>query len=95
MIFCYSIPNAAKILLLKNAAVEFVDFTGKNNGNKLERKVYKKLKHSDELAHLKADALMFYHIYADLVMLAKSNSLKKSVIDMNTHYLELKMFCKS
>ena len=25
-------------------------------------------------------------------MLAKSNSLKKSVIDMNTHYLELNMF---
>ena len=84
--------NAAKILLLKDAAVEFLNFTGRNNGNKLEREVYKKLKDSDELAHLKADALMFYHIYVDLVMLAKSNSLKKSVIDMNTHYLELKMF---
>ena len=84
--------NAAKILFLKDAAIEFLTFTGRNNGNKLEKEVYKKLEDSDELAHLKADALMFFHIYADLVMLAKSNSLNKSVIDMNTHYLELKMF---
>ena len=35
---------------------------------------------------------MFYHVYADLVILSKSNELKKSVLDMNTHYLELKIF---
>jgi len=35
---------------------------------------------------------MFFHVYADLIMLAKSNTLMKSVLDMNTHYLELKMF---
>ena len=84
--------NAGKILFLKDAAIQFLNFTGRNNGNKLETEIYKKLQDSNELAHLKADALMFFHIYADLVMLAKSNSLKKSVIDMNTHYLELQMF---
>ena len=84
--------NAGKILFLKDAAIQFLNFTGRNNGNKLETEIYKKLQDSNELAHLKADALMFFHIYADLVMLAKSNSLKKSVIDMNAHYLELQMF---
>ena len=34
---------------------------------------------------------MFYHIYADLVMLAKSNELKKSALDMNHHFLELQL----
>lgn len=41
---------------------------------------------------LKADALMFYHVYADLVMLAKSNSLDKNVFSMNQHYMELNTF---
>ena len=35
---------------------------------------------------------MFHHVYADLVTLAKSDELKKSVLDMHTHYLELKGF---
>lgn len=34
---------------------------------------------------------MFFHVYADLVMLSKSNDLKKSVLDMNQHYLEVKL----
>lgn len=37
---------------------------------------------------------MFFHVYADLVMLAKSNQLKKSTLDMNQHYLELQLFLK-
>ena len=32
---------------------------------------------------------MFYHVYADLVMLAKSKSLDKNVFTMNQHYIEL------
>ena len=44
------------------------------------------------MARLKVDALMYYHVYADLVMLSKSDDLKKSALDMNQHYLELKMF---
>ena len=37
---------------------------------------------------------MFYHIYADLVMLSKSDVLGKSALDMNEHYLELDTYLK-
>ena len=66
--------------------------TSKHLGNKLEREVYSKLQDRNELAWLRADAIMFHHVYADLVTLAKSNDHKKSVLDMNTHYFELKKF---
>ena len=36
--------------------------------------------------------MMFHHIYSNLVMLAKSNDLNKSVLDMRRHYFELKIF---
>ena len=42
-----------------------------------------------KLALLKADALFFDKIYADLMMLLKSNKLGKKLLDMNKHYLEL------
>ena len=35
---------------------------------------------------------MFDHVYSDLMMLIKSKSLNKSVLDMNQHYIELKCF---
>ena len=41
---------------------------------------------------VKADALMFIHVYADLVKLAKSTELNKSALDMRLHYLELDGF---
>ena len=41
---------------------------------------------------LKADSLMYYHIYGDLLMLSKSNDLDLSVLSMNQHYLELKTY---
>ena len=44
------------------------------------------------MAQLKLDGLMFDHIYADLMMLSKSNALAKSVMDMNVHYRELQQF---
>ena len=53
---------------------------------------YSKLKDPVEVAQLRLDALMFYHLYADLVTLVKSRDLQKSVLDMNVHYLEIKMF---
>lgn len=84
-----SAANAAKILFLKNAALEFLEFTSKNQGDKLEKEVYRKLQDATILVQLKADALMFYHVYADLVMLAKSKSLDKNVFTMNQHYMEL------
>ena len=35
---------------------------------------------------------MYFHVYSDLVMLSISIQLGKSAIDMNLHYLELKLF---
>ena len=84
--------NAGKILFLREAALDFLRYTGKNEGNKLERDVFKKLQDPKEISQLKADALMFHFVYSNLVMLAKSNELNKSTFDMNQHYLELKLF---
>lgn len=84
-----SAANAVKILFLKDSAIEFLKFTGKNTGNKLERDVFAKMHDSAELAHLQADSLMYYHVYGDLYMLSKSNELSLSVLSMNQHYLEL------
>ena len=44
------------------------------------------------IAALRTDAIMYYHVYADLVTLAKSVELDKSALDMRKHYLELKNF---
>ena len=67
-------------------------YTGKSDGNKLEQDAYEKVQDPDILSQLKADALMFHHVYSNLVMLAKSNELMKSALDMRCHYLELRMF---
>ena len=81
--------NAGKVLFLREAAISFLIYTRKDKGNKLEQSVYEKLQDIDTLAQLKADAIMFHHIYSNLVMLAKSCDLDKNVFDMNQHYLEL------
>lgn len=86
--------NASKLFFLKNAIIKFLDYTGKGNGNRLERTVYTKLKKSEELVHLKVDGLMFFHVYADLMVLAKSTTLNKSALDMTYHYLELLTFLR-
>ena len=79
--------NAAKAVFF---TVAFLKYTGRDKRNKLEREVYSKFHDDDEMARLKATGLMFYHVYADLVMLAKLTELKKSVLDMNIHYVGLK-----
>ena len=84
--------NAGKVLFLREAAINFLKYIRKHEGNKLEQSVFEKLQDSDEIAHLKADAIMFRHVYCNLVMLAKSNDLDKNVLDMNQHYLELQVF---
>ena len=85
--------NASKIIFLIPAAIEFMEYTGKNeSGNKLEKEVFRKLKDVQEIIQLLVDSLMYFHVYADLVMLSKSKQLNKSVLDMNAHYLELKCF---
>ena len=84
--------NSGKVLFLRQAAIHFLTFTGKVKGNKLEQSVYQKLHDPRELAHLKADAIMYHHVYSNLVMLAKSTQLNKNMLDMNQHYLELQTF---
>ena len=84
--------NACKVLFLKDAAIAFLTFTGKNFGNKLERDVFAKLQDAMELAHLMADSLMYYHVYGDLYMLSKSNDLGSTVLSMSYHYLELRTY---
>ena len=42
------------------------------------------LNNVSELAQLKLDGLFFYNIYADSMMLIKSNDLSKNVLNMNT-----------
>lgn len=84
--------NACKVLFLRNAAIEYLKFTGKDVGNKLEREVLRKLQDAVELSHLKADSLMYYHIYGDLFMLSKSKDLGLSAFSMNQHYLELRLY---
>ena len=54
--------------------------------------MFSKLQDPLELAALRADGLMYFHVYSDLVMLSKSTQLGKSALDMNLHYLELKLF---
>ena len=90
-----SASNACKIFFLTKAALEFLEYTGKDKGNNLEQTLYSKLQTTGELSCLKADALMFYFVYADIVMLAKSNKLNKSVYDMKQHYLELQHFLQA
>ena len=87
-----SAANAAKIFFLREAAINFLEYTGKVDGNNLEHTLYQKLNDTEEVARLKADGVMFYLVYAELVMLAKSTDLGKSAFDMNGHYLELQLF---
>ena len=85
--------NACKILFLKDAAIEFLKFTGKDTtGNKLERDLFAKQQDSTELAQLQADSLMYFHVYGDLFLLSKASELGLSVLSMNHHYLELHTF---
>ena len=87
--------NSGKLLFLQQAAIDYLQYTNKSKGNKLEQEVFQKLQDVNEISQIKADALMFYHVYTDLAMLAKSNELKKSAFDMNKHYLELGLFLKN
>lgn len=56
------------LFFLSTAALEFLQFNGVSatTGNKLERELYIKLQ---DPACLKADALIFYFVYADLMMI--------------------------
>ena len=88
-----SAANAVRIIFLRVAALDFLKYTGKiETGNKLESSVNEKLTDPTVIACLKVDSLMYYHAYADLVMLSKSTALDKSAFDMKAHYLELQIW---
>ena len=63
--------NACKIIYLRHATINYLKYTGKDTGNKLEREVLLKLQNTVELSHLIIDGLMYYHIYGDFYMLSK------------------------
>ena len=82
--------NSARAFFLAPLATEYLQQLSKTKVlNRLEQEVLNKLNSPSELAQLKLDGIFFYHVYADLMMLIKSNDLSKNVLDMNTHYLEL------
>jgi hypothetical protein len=87
-----SAANAGRILFLRDAAISFLQYIRVQNRNQLEQSVFEKLNDPLVLAELKADAIMFHHVYSNLVMLAKSTHLDKNVLDMNKHYFELQVF---
>lgn len=72
--------NASKALFLLHAALEFFKYNGLSDAsNKLEKGLHCKLHDTFLRSSVQADALMFYFVYADLMTLAKSNELNKSV----------------
>ena len=68
------------------AAIEYVQYAGKDEGNNLEITGFKKRHDVGLLEMLKADALTYYFLYSKLVMLAKSVDINKSGFDMNKQY---------
>ena len=87
-----SANNAAKIYFLADSAPAFLRYTGKDHDNKLEIEVFFKLENAAEITQLHADALLYYHVYADLMMLSKSRTLSKRVMDTKIHYFESNYF---
>ena len=81
--------NACKILYLRHAAIEYLKFTGKDAGNKLERELLLKLQNTVEVSHLRVDGIMYYDVYGHLYVLSKSSELGLSAYSMNCHYFEL------
>jgi hypothetical protein len=85
--------NAGRIIYIREMALAYLEEIHLvKKLNKLEDAVMKYLKNDDVNAQLKVDALLFDKIYADLMTLLKSNTMSKSLLDMNQHYLELKQF---
>lgn len=54
--------DSSEFRFLRKAAIGFLKYIGKENGNKLEQSVFEKLHDPLELAYLKADAIMFHHL---------------------------------
>ncbi len=88
--------NAGRILFLAPTAKQYLEDVQKMKElNGLEANVLKHLENDNLLAALRAEALFFDKVYADLMCLLKSNKLGKSLLDMNQHYLELLQFLET
>ena len=82
--------NAGRNLCLARRATQFLEVLQVTKElNNLEKDVLNYLKTPHVLAVLKVDGLIYDQIYADLMILMKSNKLSKKYLDMNIHYLEL------
>lgn len=85
--------NAGRILFLAPTAKQYLEDVQKTKElNALEANVLTHVKNTTILAALRAEALFFDKVYADLMRLLKSNELGKSLLDMNQHYLEILQF---
>jgi len=82
--------NAGRAFFLVPYAVDYIQSLQLTKElNNLEKDVLTYLTTSHELAQLKVDGLFFDKVYADLMMLMKSNDLGKKYLDMNPHMKEL------
>lgn len=86
--------NAGRIFFLSDTARTFLGVLKdtKPDLNKLEKSVISRLEDTRQIGSLKLDGLLYDKVYADLMMLLKSNKLNNSVLDMNIYYLELRKY---
>ena len=88
--------NAGIILFLRKAMVSFLNEQKMlKKLNMLETTCLKKLSNVTLLTKVRLEGLLFDKVYADLMMLVKSENLRKSSLDMNIHYSELLGFLRS
>ena len=94
---CYFVTarNAGRLFYLKKFIEKFLEQLKLTKTlNKLESSVLSHINTPYELALLKLDGLFYDKVYADMMVLLKSKSLKKSFMCMNAHYLELLNYLK-
>ena len=88
--------NAGILLFLRKAMVSFLNEQKMlKKLNMLETTCLKKLSNVTLLTKVRLEGLLFDKVYADLMMLVKSEILRKSSLDMNIHYSELLGFLRS
>lgn len=82
--------NAGRLYFLRKAMIAFLEEQKLIKAlNRLESTCLHKLHDSLLMTNLQLEGIMFDKVYADLMVLVKSNDLKKTPIDMASHYEEL------
>ena len=85
--------NAGRLYFLCKAFIAFLEEQKLiKELNQLELTCLQKLHDSLLLTNLRLEGLMFDKVYADLMILVKSSDMKKTAIDMRSHYEELLNF---